>query len=255
MSGKKRVPSCDWSLSEDYQFTASLNGAQWAWQFLRRNAEYRSDWEWVWSTWQRLEQRYGKPPQRDFARWKLDPDAYREVDDAAGECRVDQDKVLIECWMGAKWGFYKFPIDPAVDNPLPGDELLWRPVQVTTPVVQSADSIYLEGRPERVALGFDLDAPLRAQLEQARGWLQRRRAKLRRDGSLRLRDVRRLAPEWCLMLRILDGLASGRQLSEVDARLAGAAAALGSGQSVASLCERAQDLVAGGYRMLQNVPG
>ena len=34
----------DWRNPKDYEFTQSLNPHQWAWEFLRRNPEYRKDW-------------------------------------------------------------------------------------------------------------------------------------------------------------------------------------------------------------------
>jgi len=34
----------DWSNDEPYAFTERLSGPQWAWEFLRRNAEFRVDW-------------------------------------------------------------------------------------------------------------------------------------------------------------------------------------------------------------------
>ena len=41
-------------------------------------------------------------------------------------CPGENDQVLIECWMGAKWGFHKFPLDPERIAPA-SDELSWRP--------------------------------------------------------------------------------------------------------------------------------
>jgi hypothetical protein len=35
----------DWRIPEDYSFTADLNGEQWAWEFLRRNPDYKDDYE------------------------------------------------------------------------------------------------------------------------------------------------------------------------------------------------------------------
>jgi hypothetical protein len=35
----------DWRNPKDYEFTQSLNPHQWAWEFLRRNPEYRKDWQ------------------------------------------------------------------------------------------------------------------------------------------------------------------------------------------------------------------
>jgi hypothetical protein len=59
--------------------------------------------------WRALEADYGAPPHRDFSRWKLDPRAYGPLPGAAptastkptGElCVVDDERVLLECWMG-----------------------------------------------------------------------------------------------------------------------------------------------------------
>ncbi|MGA8709216.1 MAG: DUF6499 domain-containing protein [Steroidobacteraceae bacterium] len=35
----------DWQNPSDYSFTAKLNDSGWAWEFLRRNAQYRKDYE------------------------------------------------------------------------------------------------------------------------------------------------------------------------------------------------------------------
>ncbi len=42
------------------------------------------------------------------------------------DCRVDGDKVLIECAMGARWGFYKFPPAPQDADPVGERRLVWR---------------------------------------------------------------------------------------------------------------------------------
>ncbi len=177
----------NWRNSDDYHFATQLNAGQWAWELLRRNHVYQADWRWFYSTWQRLEARYGKPPARDFQAWQQDPDAYRIIDDEIGDCRVDESKVLIECWMGSKWGFYKFPLDPTTDQPRIGDQLSWRalPEQIclidkTRPV--SADQ-------HSLALSFELDMPLRPQLEAAQQFLQRRQAYLRKRGGMQMRTV------------------------------------------------------------------
>ena len=244
----------DWRQPHNYRFTESLSVEQWAWEFLRRNKEYQQDWQWFWSTWQTLEARYGKPPERDFQRWKKDADAYRIVDDASGECRADQDKVLIECWMGEKWGFYKFPLDPATQRPLIGEQLSWREVDELVHLVEDADSPFLDGQAVHVTLGFELDLPLRRQLEVARRFLQLRQARLRREGKITLRLVSNQKDRWCVMLRLLDGMQEGVALEVVYAVLNEQGAIVESDGSAVILRNEAEELVNGGYRKLLRLP-
>ena len=110
----------DWRHPNDYSYTAALSAERWAWEFLRRNPEYRHDWQAFITRWCSLEADYGKAPNRDFSRWKNDPRAYVSEqdtdlicpDELGAACIIEDNKILIECWMGAKWGFYKFPLDP-----------------------------------------------------------------------------------------------------------------------------------------------
>jgi hypothetical protein len=244
----------DWRQPQNYSYTESLSVEQWAWEFLRRNKGYQQDWQWFWATWQSLEARYGKPPERDFQRWEQDPDAYRIVDEACGECRVDRDKVLIECWMGAKWGFYKFPLDPATQQPVIGEQLTWREADESAQLVDDADSPFLGGQVGLVALGFELDLPLRRQLELARRFLQLRQAKLRREGKITMRLVGSQKERWRLMLRMLDGLQAGDALETVYSVLSEQVGGLEDGDGAATLLNEAEKLVSGGYREILRIP-
>ncbi|HHH44386.1 MAG TPA: hypothetical protein ENK49_09625 [Gammaproteobacteria bacterium] len=225
-----------------------MDSGQWAWEFLRRNPEYQQDWQWFHARWETLEARYGKPPERDFQRWKNDPLAYHDIEDTGAECQVEQDQVLIECWMGAKWGFYKFPLDPATEQPVIGEQLSWLEVEVSAQVVRDSGSPYLQGEPARTALGFDLAMPLREQLETAKRYLQMRQARLRREGAVTLQTIGSCRERWTLMLRLLDGLRAGEHTDEL-------AAVTGQpGVSGAALLAEAQSLVNGGYRGILRIP-
>ncbi|MEN8760824.1 MAG: DUF6499 domain-containing protein [Thiogranum sp.] len=244
----------DWRQPQNYSYTASLCVEQWAWEFLRRNKAYQQDWRWFWATWQSLEARYGKPPERDFQRWERDPDAYRMVDDTSAECRVDQDKMLIECWMGAKWGFYKFPLDPATRQPVIGEQLTWREADESAQLVEDADSTYLHGEARHVALGFELDLPLRRQLELAKRFLQLRQARLRREGKITMRLVSSQKHRWCVMLRMLDGLQAGDDLDSVYAVVREQHGGPDGDSPAATLLHEAEKLVNGGYREMLRIP-
>lgn len=241
----------DWRNADEYRFWGQLNAGQWAWEFLRRNPEYQSDWGWFSGAWNRLESRYGKPPQRDFQAWQRDPDAYRVVDDDAADCRVDEDKVLIECWMGSKWGFYKFPLDPATDMPTIGEQLSWRPLPEEASVVDALHRVDSgEDDDFRMTLAFELDLPLRPQLEAAQSFLQRRQAYLRKRGGMQMKTVTTLSPRWVLMLRLLDGHRAGESLASMQTVLGQCAA----DYNLADLLDQAVELVDGGYRSLPVIP-
>ncbi len=113
----------DWQNPASYQALDTENASIWAWQFLRRNLDYQRDFTAFMHTWNVLEQDYGTVGKRDFQAWKRDPRAHiaaklsdfphNPPDD---NCTLDDEHLLIECWMGSKWGFYKFPLDPALES-------------------------------------------------------------------------------------------------------------------------------------------
>lgn len=195
----------DWTNAEGYTYTRDLNGAQWAWEFLRRNPQYQAEWAAFHATWQALEAAYGRPPSRDFSAWRLDPRAWVHAADCAeGDCRVDQDRVLIECALGARWGFYKFPPDPAEDDPAGADRLVWREIEEDVPLLGQADRHWFDEDPAHVAVGFDLSLPLREQLERAKRTLQMVQRQRQRSGEVRALSLRTRHEALTVMLRLLD---------------------------------------------------
>jgi hypothetical protein len=237
----------DWTDAGAYRFTESLSVAQWAWEFLRRNPAYQRDWRWFDARWTELESAYGKPPDRDFQAWKRDPRAWVVAGEDEGECRVDQDKVLIECWMGAKWGFYKFPLDPATDNPVSPEQLTWRDAPTPVAVANSEDCDASAQAAARVPVLFELDLPLRPQIERVHRHLKSRQHRLRREGRLTLRTRSALAPHWRALLRCVDALCVGATPARIGAVLDDAAGAM---CTVNDLIEAAERLAGGGHRWL-----
>ena len=198
----------DWRQDSDYTFCEQLDLAGWAWQFLRRNPVYQKDYAEFIDIWRQLEAAYGAPPQRDFYQWKQDPRAWRAEAGIAGcgseVCPGENEQVLIECWMGAKWGFRKFPLDPTIMLP---EDLAWRDFPVEVGVLAAGTT--WQPQTEQLALAFDLSLPLPAQLEAAKRQLIAQRLACSRVGSLPARSLREGAPLWRRSLRWLDALASG----------------------------------------------
>jgi hypothetical protein len=190
---------------------AQLDIGQWAWEFLRRNPEYQADYREFIATWQALEAEYGAPPNRDFFNWKNDPRASRPAWDpeqmTGAACTTDdEDRQLIECWMGAKWGFYQFPQDPALPAWELESPINWRPppgFRFDRPVESGTDA----------QLVFDLTLPLPAQLEAAKQWLIGRQSALKRQGLAAPRTLNNQRDHWAGLLNALD-TNSGEQLEE-----------------------------------------
>jgi hypothetical protein len=228
---------------DDYAFTTALTREQWAWEFLRRNPAYRSDYAWFIATWRALEQDYGAPPHRDFLRWQADARAYRlEADAADAEgCAGDENRVPIECWMGARWGFHKFPLDPAVRAPTP-EQLSWRPVRTGAIAVTAQSTDYLGESRIRLALGFDLTLPLPAQLEAAKFSLISIQTALRRQGVPVPASVACMRVQWTRCLRLLDAEATGVPLEEAAPEV--------QAPEIAADLRMARDLRDGGYRRI-----
>jgi hypothetical protein len=213
----------DWRDPAGYVFDPPLSREEWAWQFLRRNPDYQADYAWFIATWRALESDYGAPPNRDYFKWKQDPRAWRAEAELAGcgtdVCPGENQQVLIECWMGAKWGLRKFPPDPTWARPIVEEQLAWREVPVSVAVLEGGLEPWLQQNPARIALGFDLHAPLAEQLEQARMTLLAERRARQRAGRLGERRPSEAAATWTFWLRLLDGVAAGEAPKRIGAEL------------------------------------
>lgn len=208
----------DWRDPADYDFLQGWSSAQWAWEFLRRNPRYRAEWKDFDQTWQDLEQAYGRPPNRDFCAWKLDPRAWVPAAECEeGDCRIDGDKVLIECAMGARWGFHKFPPSPQDDDPVGEGRLSWRELHAEARLLEGDEAPSPD--PAHARIDFDLSLPLPDQLAWAKRRLQMLQRERVRSGLARSPAVSGRRQELTLLLRLLDGLDAGADRVELQQRL------------------------------------
>ena len=231
----------DWQNATLYHFSESLGTDEWAWQFLRRNPDYRVDWHWFQTIWTDLEADYGRPPNRDFQRWKSDPRAYREAVNELG----GTESLLIECWMGQKWGFYKFPIDPDIARPQPGVDLLWRPHPPSPQLVHESELEWLGQDHAKVAYGFDLSLPLAAQIDQAKRFLLTLQKQRNKQGSIRLEIPQQCRHDWTRYLRYLDAEFENASVDEIKAVL--------SLDDITATQQQAYEMTRTGYRRILTV--
>jgi hypothetical protein len=168
---------------DEYAYTSELKLKQWAWEFLRRNPDYQKDYQWFIQLWRSLEKDYGCAPDVDYQAWKQDPRCYKIIDMASaadGNCAVSDDKLLIECWMGNKWGFYQFPVSPEL-NALAVD-ITWRPLPQDYHAPENSNDLNKEKL--NYDIRFDLSKSLKEQLASAKHEVLIAQRRLRKLGDL-----------------------------------------------------------------------
>lgn len=206
MSTAVEVFGREWSAPADYADMAAFSAGQWAWEFLRRNTDYHTDWEWFNQTWTALETDYGSPPARDFSRWQQDPRAYRQttVDD-------ETEQQFIECWMGARYGFYKFPQSPQTEQ-----APLWREQDDNVVLLDGSEAEYFAANSGFIALGFDIAQPVSAQVEYCKRMLTVLQRQAAQSGKMVVRSVKSQHKQWQGYLRLLDAKACGVSDKEIN---------------------------------------
>jgi hypothetical protein len=241
----------DWLDPQAYAYCSGLSAAQWAWEFLRRHPGYRHEWSDFIETWRALEACYGKPAKRDIQAWQQDPRAWVSAAQCQeGDCRLADDKVLIECALGARWGFYKFPPDPLDEDPVGAGRLVWRPVTAAVRLGDESPPCARATAAGEIAVYFDLSLPLPEQLTAAKRRLQITQRKKIRAGQI---DAPRIAAQSVRLrrlLRLLDALEAGAEPAQIVQRLF-----QGVPERYAEEKNDALELREGGYRRLLLLDG
>ena len=212
------MPDC--TDESHYLYTQDLTKAQWAWEFLRRNPDYQKDYQWFITQWHALEKDYGQSPDMDYQAWKQDPRSYKIIDinsEQDGNCAVSDDKLLIECWMGYKWGFFQFPQSPGLQATELPNGTNWRLLDSNYYMANKnvPDNPYKNNRSDlMLSVDFDLTKPLKEQLEQVKQKAIIAQRRLRKKGRLQLFTIEGKKALWMSCLRLLD--AQSQQISEIN---------------------------------------
>ncbi|MCA1906238.1 MAG: winged helix-turn-helix domain-containing protein [Desulfarculus sp.] len=235
------MPEFDWRDPKCYEYTKSHTCYQWAWEFLRRNPEYKADWE--------------KELPEGLARIKRDTPDRCPIDHPCFVLTMESPKYV------KKWGLYHL-LNPATAEPLAisshwfsGDDhlLFYRGRGVGL-----LEMLEGKGTPEEhvvripeghMAVVFDLREPLESQFEVAKENIRRWQAHwLRKTKSMLptfkvTRDHERLL----LYIRVLDALQDNPDVTPTElARILG----LNSLQHAESTKKSAINMRDGGYKKL-----
>jgi len=189
----------DWKDANNYHYLDELDGSQWAWEFLRRNPEYIKDYTWFIANWYELELRYGKSPVHDNKAWKKDPLSSRKS-------VFDGDILPIEDWLGQKWGFYKFPLEPKINAIKAAGNIAWREQPEDAIAIDENNLTDYLLHDTRIGLGFDTALPLKYQLEHARDYLVSMQQQLKKHHPEKFCTISNHRLRWTDYLRMLDGV-------------------------------------------------
>ena len=219
----------DWKDEVDYAFTKDLTPEGWAWEFLRRNETYKSDFETVSKILSDATDIYGS----NRAKWPREKPAFkftppREEGETVkawrARCAMGQGEppriVPVDQWYGRKWGLRDRIVDPCS---APEAGVKFAPPPEYARLTEKVDDLegYVEevetddggGLPvftERIGVViFDLRYPLPKQVRLARGRLKRRQRELVAAGKVHVEATKTHQSKWTQYLRTLDGKSAG----------------------------------------------
>jgi len=199
----------DWRKAEDYHFPATFPRYRWAWEFLRRNPDYRKDWQAALSRFLSKTEEFeeGRDPMADLLAgrkqvgvgedWKEDPE------DPAFYLPVEE---------AARWGLSRGLLNPATADPA------WLIFSVSHGTIH-----YLREGARFTSRGFaypivefDLHLPTKPQIDG----LAARLDNDRKARGIKPRQVRHYRDRWHVYLRLLDAELDHRTTSQIADALA-----------------------------------
>lgn len=189
----------NWRNADDYKFAEELPFAGWAWEFLRRNPVYLSDWEKAKISLGKLGEKYPCLSQEEWMSLFRDEQLHFSI-------------IVI----ARKWGLE--PILPNPDEPFHPVSQNW--IQAGRSIIGPSPDWDLWGDPRYMVLAFDLTRPIYDQIKMAESEFNSKRDARVKDGVIELIPVKRdLSGLWIHYLRVLDAEIGGATISQMAAVL------------------------------------
>lgn len=229
----------NWKNEAEYSFTENLSAEGWAWEFLRRNPNYRDAYIEVNAILSRYEDEHGsdrkswpreepafvfsppKAPQEDIPAWRI-------------RCGLEGDQlpkiVPVDQYHAHEWGLRNRMFNPehGVEQGvrfLPPSEYprllrTWEEVEVYRELVETDEGAEVDKVIDDKALvAFDLTLPFKKQIARARGLLKKWQDALKTEGRLKTEFPKNYKDKWRVYLRALDAHASGASKTEIAGTL------------------------------------
>lgn len=216
----------NWKLDSDYKFCYELSSEGWAWEFLRRNSEYRQDYLTAMTMEQEDNEKFG---ERAFVfhndeirhRFYYEPEKQENESDKAWVNRCLENKVSPRrlspgAWFGRKWGL-GIPIQsPDIDEAprfamiRPGHLLSWDELDL----YYDGDESNNQQKINTAVIGFDLEKPLPHQLKFADEQLKKKT----KQAGYSLKEEKGpsiINAKWPSYLRVFDARNCGAEPKEI----------------------------------------
>lgn len=209
----------DWKNEADYAFTESLSQEGWAWEFLRRNEDYRKSWIAFQKQAAEYELTLGYDWAKDRSTWRFDPPLLEneKVSDWYIRCRetiLDFEELPFESYCAKQWGILRRMPDPDIPfpeqpesvrflKPLEYPRLISDEIEFQSHAFQDEEMPYREVSRNISIIAFDLTRSIDRQLEEAKLKLLIQAKHLDKQQ----RD-RRDPKAWPRYLRVLDAKAT-----------------------------------------------
>jgi hypothetical protein len=222
----------DWREPADYAFTENLTPTGWAWEFLRRNPEYRADWKAVAAVLKKhgpISKLKPWPPQRGpiskltnrkLLHFDPPPQNGETVADWYGRCaHTGREPYLGSITVGRarRWGLARM-YDPSSDEVGNAKFLSVNPARLV-PARDELNDVLLPRPDEFYGFAvYDLSAPLPGQLAWVKRELEGRQRAMRKAG-LSVPDPKLFKGKWRDYLRVLDAHLTGEKLGVIGAVL------------------------------------
>lgn len=220
----------DWRNESDYPNPKSASGEVWAWEFLRRNHEYKSDYLKYSKTIEIEEEKHGpyKTPinlaQAPIHKHHYDPPKEKGETDLQWVSRCIHKNVFPKRetptnWMKRRWMLTTTPPPPESDTPP-------RFLQPENPAIllniNNAKS-YLptdnDAINKKFCIGFDVSKPKTKQLRQANAIFKMLKEQFENAGGKADKTSKYQSDLWRNYLRVWDALKNGEKISTIAAVL------------------------------------
>jgi hypothetical protein len=249
----------DWRTGAEYPDPRHTGVSQWAWEFLRRNPNYKADWRRYADTCERLRAKYGSKidgeptafafEREDVSACEYQPRRRVRESEAAWRRRVRNGSVMpLGHYYADKWGIdAAAPPDPSST----AFRAFWLSSKGKVRVIRYKPAVRARSQ-ILLHLEYDLTRPLQPQFSAAQRYLTEKQKKLIAQGVLDTRALGRArrGMDYLRYLRVLDGLEEGANASAIAQALFPGEDADSRDRKMRKTIVEARRLRDSGYRLL-----